>query len=126
MTAEAYLQILLDPGSHWSWGCLEHFLLRPDRMGLLVGISLTDPSLRLLLGRWARQGHAAYAAYIAPPVPALPASARNRELHEARALARRLRALADLHDRLIRSLGLVPVRLPAWSRVSPFLREIER
>ena len=120
LDAYMYVQILAAPGNHWSWACMNTFLFQKDSGSMFIGLSLLDPSLRLLLTQSATNGMPLSAVYVGKPLdpPLLqPLSAALRR-------AWMMRDMQSLFDNLLEELSLIPYHVTAWSEVSPLLDRV--
>lgn len=75
LDAYSYVRILSAPANHWSWSCMNTFLFQKDAGVMFIGLSLVDPSLRLLLTHAAENGMPLSAIFIGNPLEALVPSA---------------------------------------------------
>lgn len=93
LDAYSYVRLLAAPANHWSWSCMNTFLFQKDAGVMFIGLSLLDPSLRLLLTHAAENGMQLSAIFIGSPLGApVPAKDRGASFGGART-ARRLRFL---------------------------------
>ncbi len=148
--AASYLRVLGSPGRHWSWDCLTTSLIQRDSGAMFIGLSLVDPSLRLLLTHWAEKGLPLSGVYISgpPPEPAIiPPSDSEEEKRtseheteeqkrkrakkkEAQALEQRLRIanvtrdIVHLFDEVLDQLSLVPHHVTVWEEINDLLESI--
>lgn len=70
LDAYSYVRLLAAPANHWSWSCMNTFLFHKDAGVMLIGLSLVDPSLRLLLTHAAETGMPLTAIFIGNPLEA--------------------------------------------------------
>ncbi|HKS21276.1 MAG TPA: SIR2 family protein [Thermoanaerobaculia bacterium] len=70
LDAYTYVRILAAPANHWSWSCMNTFLFQKDAGVMFIGLSLLDPSLRLLLTHAAENGTPLSAIFIGNPLGA--------------------------------------------------------
>lgn len=122
---ESYRTILANPQGHWSWDCLREKLHREGACPVFIGLSLSDPNLRLALSHLERRGTGMAALYLdcrphPDPVPGDP----PRDFAERRARAQFHRELLRVYDEVLRSLHLVPCRLRNWRHLALFLRGV--
>lgn len=121
LDSTSYLRVLSTPGSHWSWDCLNFYPFQRDHATLFLGLSLVDPSLRLLLTRWAEKGLSFSGVFISSPMPSPPPTLRIDEQLE---LAHISRDILRLFDEVLESLSLVPYHVSAWSELNELLEAI--
>src|SRR5262249_40418113 len=104
LDAYSYVSILAAPGNHWSWNCMNTFLFQKDAGSMFIGLSLLDPSLRLLLTQSAANGLPLSAVFIGKPLepPLL------KEQATALKIAWMMRDVQTLFDNLLEELSLIP------------------
>ena len=127
--AKSYLRVLGSPGRHWSWDCLAANLLQRGSGVMFIGLSLVDPSLRLLLTHWADKGLPLSGIYVyAPPsmpVPQLPGHrSRTAQLEAQLKLAHITRDIVRLFDEVLERLSLVPYHVTLWEEINDLLEVI--
>lgn len=116
--ADSYLPVLT--GTHWSWACIERALTREHASSLFIGLSLTDPSLRLLLTRWKFLNMPIRGLYLAPP-PSLPASRPA----DRRAALLAHHAIMRLYSAVLDSYHLICYQLMSWREIRAILAVIQ-
>jgi len=127
LDADSYVPVL--SGNHWSWRCMDRVLTGSGQSSLFIGLSLADPSLRLVLTRRARWRTPMTAVYLAP-CPVLP-DVRERDVEEetsvadSRVIAMMYRALMDIYAAVLDELYLVCYHLTSWDEISHILRTVE-
>ena len=89
------------------------YLFQQDAVAMFLGLSLVDPSLRLLLTQSAAKGMTLSGLFISKPFPDLPPSRMKR----TRALALIARDVLDLFDDVLMDLSLVPYHVTSWSEI---------
>jgi hypothetical protein len=139
LDAYDYVRILSAPGNHWSWACMNTFLFQKDSGAVFIGLSLLDPSLRLLLTQSAANGMPLSAVFVGKPLEPkllLPRSslsmpnssespsesrlseeiehARRAALAESLKIAWMMRDMQKLFDNLLEELSLIPYHVTAW------------
>lgn len=117
---DAYSYVPVLQGNHWSWRCMERVLSQNDATALLIGLSLTDPSLRFVLTRWEMWKTPVLGVYLSGPLPIPDAST----LANQRDLTFLARAILDLYDSVMDRLQLVSYHLSTWDELEPILQEI--
>lgn len=117
---DAYSYVPVLQGDHWSWRCMERVLSQVSATALLIGLSLTDPSLRFVLTRWETWKTPVLGVYLAAPLPMPQASTLTRQ----RQLAFLARSILDLYDSVMDRLHLVAYHLSSWDEIVPILTEI--
>jgi len=126
--AASYLRVLGSPGRHWSWDCLTANLLQRDSGVLFIGLSLVDPSLRLLLTQWADRGLPLSGLYISapPPLPTSIAGQRTKggKLQAQLKVAHMTRDLVRLFDEVLEHLSLIPYHVTVWEEINDLLEVI--
>jgi hypothetical protein len=120
LDAGSYVNILSSPGRHWSWQCMNRYLFHGDTAVLFLGLSLLDPSLRLLLTQAAVRGLALSGVYVARPFPALEDQNPDRLRRKAFAAT----DIVRLFDGVLRELSLVPYFVKSWDELPAFLDHI--
>ncbi|MCP3960178.1 MAG: hypothetical protein GY719_20225 [bacterium] len=122
----SYADILADPAEHWTWDCLTRALgdspTAQGRLGLLLGLSLLDPSLRLWLEVRARARSRPCDLFVSGPLPRLNPSLEGPDLLRATEIQSRL---VTLVNRVLMELRLVPFRMRTWENLAPSLRRLE-
>lgn len=122
LDAASYVDLLRAPANHWSWDCMKRYLFSWPHAGtILLGLSLTDPSVRLLLTEAATKQNFLSALFITDPLPSLPPS-DPPNLTLDRDLAYVARDMQTLLDEALATLSLVPYHVSDWSSVR--VREI--
>lgn len=126
--AASYLRVLGSPGRHWSWDCLSANLFQRDSGVVFIGLSLVDPSLRLLLTQWAAKGLPLSGLYISapPPQPFTPRVKRSSRLEAQLQAAHMTRDIVHLFDRVIEKLSLIPYHVTVWEEINDLLEVIAR
>lgn len=119
---DAYSYVPVLQGDHWSWRCLERVLSQVDATALMVGLSLTDPSLRFVLTRWETWRTPVLGVYLAAPIPVPKGSTLARQ----RQLAFLARSILDLYDAVMDRLHLVAYHLSSWNELTTILAEIRK
>jgi hypothetical protein len=121
LDATSYLRVLGSPGRHWSWDCLNASLFQRDSAAMFIGLSLVDPSLRLLLTQWAEKGLSLSGVYVAAPPPT-----PSKELKPGDQLrvARISRAIIRLFDEVLEQLSLIPYHVTVWDEIHDLLEVI--
>jgi hypothetical protein len=120
LDAYSYLSILGAPGNHWSWACMNTFLFQKDSGVMFIGLSLVDPSLRLLLTQSAANGMPLSAIFVGKPLDPPVLSSCS----EALKAAWMMRDVQVLFDNLLEELSLIPYHVTAWSEVGPLLDRV--
>jgi hypothetical protein len=113
LDASSYVSVLGAPGRHWSWDCMNLYLFRQEAAAMFLGLSLVDPSLRLLLTQSAAKGMTLSGLYVSRPFPELPPADMDR----THALALVARDVFNLFDDVLLDLSLVPYHVTAWSEI---------
>lgn len=126
--AASYLRVLGSPGGHWSWDCLTGNLFQRDSGVVFIGLSLVDPSLRLLLTHWADKGLPLSGLYITAPPP-LPLSvpgkvSRTEKLETQLKVAHMTRDIMRLFDEVLQHLSLIPYHVTVWDELNDLLEVI--
>ena len=122
LDAQSFQPVLA--GDHWSWLCLEHYFTDDQHLPLFIGLSLSDPSLRYLLTKWAARREPVAGVYIAAP-PAVPKTT-SASLQARRELAFLYRELLTLYDEVLRQLLLVAYHVSSWDEIVPILKFVQR
>jgi SIR2-like domain len=122
LDAQSFQPVLA--GNHWSWDCLEHFFTDDQHLPLFIGLSLSDPSLRYLLTKWAARREPVAGVYIAAP-PVVP-KPTNTTIQARRELAFLYRELLTLYDEVLRQLLLVAYHVSSWDEIVPILQFVQR
>ena len=113
LDASSYVSVLGTPGHHWSWDCMNLYLFQQDAVALFLGLSLVDPSLRLLLTQSAAKGMTLSGLYVSKPFPELS----HASMEDMRALAAMARGVLDLFDDVLIDLSLVPYHVTSWGEI---------
>jgi hypothetical protein len=121
LDATSYLRILGSPGRHWSWDCLNASLFQRDSAAMFIGLSLVDPSLRLLLTEWAEKGLSLSGVYVSAPPPA---PSQDLEPEEQLKVAKISRDIVQLFDEVLEQLSLIPYHVTVWDEVHDLLLEV--
>jgi SIR2-like domain len=121
LDAASYLRILGSPGRHWSWDCLSTVLFQRGTGAMFIGLSLVDPSLRLLLTQWAEKGLPISGIYVAAPPPRSP---DDRSIEDKLKLATISRDIIRLFDEVLSQLSLIPYHVTVWDEIQELLKEI--
>jgi hypothetical protein len=120
LDAYSYVRILAAPGNHWSWNCMNTFLFQKDCGAMFIGLSLLDPSLRLLLTQSAANGMPLSAVFVGKPLdPPLLADEPT-----ALSVAWMMRDVQQMFDNLLEELSLIPYHVKEWSEVGRLLDEV--
>lgn len=114
----SYVEVL--KGDHWSWTCMRQVLVGTNATALLIGLSLSDPSLRFVLTHWAVGGDELMGFYLAAPPPVPAAST----LPFYRQFAFASRSILELYDEVMDRLQLVCYHLSSWGELVTILRSI--
>jgi hypothetical protein len=120
LDAASYVNVLASPGRHWSWDCMSLYLFQQDAVALFLGLSLLDPSLRLLLTQSAAKGMTLSGLYVSKPFPKL----RVRNIRKAREIASAARGLLDLFDDVLTDLSLTTYHLNSWTEINELLEVV--
>src|SRR5207248_6195639 len=118
---DAYSYVPVLQGDHWSWRCMERVLSQVGAVALLIGLSLTDPSLRFVLTRWKTWRTPVLGVYLAAPMQVPSASVLTGQ----RQLGFLTRSILELYDSVMDRLQLVAYHLSSWQELVPVLKEIE-
>lgn len=121
LDAASYLRVLGSPGRHWSWDCLTSSLVQRDSAAMFLGLSLVDPSLRLLLTHWAEKGLPLSGVYVASPPPAPP---RTLSLANRLKVVKISRDILRLFDEVLEQLSLIPYHVTTWDEIEELLEVI--
>lgn len=121
LDAMSYVRILAAPANHWSWSCMNTFLFQEHSGVMFVGLSLLDPSLRLLLTHAATNGMPLSAIFVGKPLepPILP-----DDIGKSLNLAFMMRDVQALFDDLLEELSLIPYHVTAWSEIGELLDKV--
>lgn len=126
--ATSYLRVLGSPGRHWSWDCLATSLFQHDSGAMFIGLSLVDPSLRLLLTHWAEKGLPLYGLYVSAPPPPPPsemtAKTQAKLLEDQLKVANVTRDIVRLFDEVLDQLSLIPYHVTVWEEINDLLEVI--
>lgn len=123
LDAASYVNVLAAPGRHWSWEAMNYFLLHgPGTAALFLGLSLLDPSLRLLLTQAAAKGMSLSGVYVSKPFPRF----KRGSLSTMHDLAVAARDLETLFDEVLLDLSLTPYHVSSWDEVTTLLMRIAR
>lgn len=120
LDAYTYVQILAAPANHWSWSCMNAFLFQKEAGAMFIGLSLLDPSLRLLLTQSARNAMPLSAVYVGKPLD----PPRDPNLVNALAVAWMMHDVQMLFDNLLEELSLIPYHVTAWSEIAELLDRV--
>jgi len=121
LDASAYLRVLGSPGRHWSWDCLTATLFQRGTGAMFIGLSLVDPSLRLLLTQWAEKGLPLSGVYVGAPPPPPPATL---SLDDRLKLAKVTGDILHLFDEVLVQLSLIPYHVTNWGEIGDLLNDI--
>lgn len=135
LDAYTYVQILAAPANSWSWSCMNTFLFQKDASAMFIGLSLLDPSLRLLLTQSARNAMPLSAIYVGKPLrpPRPPVRVRDdgtiekpreEERTSALAVAWMMHDVQRLFDNLLEELSLIPYHVTSWSEIADLLDRV--
>jgi hypothetical protein len=122
LDAASYVSVLGSPGRHWSWDCMNLYLFQQDAAAMFLGLSLVDPSLRLLLTQSAAKGMTLSGLYVSKPFPQLD----EPNLGAARGLALIARDIVDLFDDVLIDLSLTPYHVASWNEIVTLLEIISK
>jgi hypothetical protein len=117
LDAASYVSVLGSPGHHWSWDCMNLYLFQQDAEAMFLGLSLVDPSLRLLLTHSAAKGMTLSGLYVSNPFPDLPTD----DPRSTRDYAMLARDVLNLFDDVLTDLSLTPYHVARWSEVVSLL-----
>lgn|GEM_PF-1757699 len=121
LDAMSYVRILAAPANHWSWSCMNTFLFQEHSGVMFVGLSLLDPSLRLLLTHAATNGMPLSAIFVGKPMePPILTDDVDKSLN----LAFMMRDIQSLFDDLLEELSLIPYHVTAWSEIGELLDKV--
>lgn len=121
LDASSYLRVLGSPGRHWSWDCLTATLFQRGAGAMFIGLSLLDPSLRLLLTQWAEKGLPLSGVYVSAPPPSPD---RRLSPDQQLNLAKISRDIVNLFDEVLTQLSLIPYHVTVWDEIHDLLKEI--
>lgn len=121
LDATSYLRVLGSPGRHWSWDCLSATLFQRGTGAMFIGLSLVDPSLRLLLTQWAEKGLPISGIYVTAPPPRPP---DELSLEDKLKLDIISRDIIHLFDEVLKQLSLIPYHVTVWDEIQELLKEI--
>jgi hypothetical protein len=121
LDASSYLRVLGSPGRHWSWDCLTSTLFQRGTGAMFIGLSLVDPSLRLLLTQWAEKGLPLSGVYVGAPPPPPPATL---SLDDQLKLANITGDILHLFDEVLAQLSLIPYHVTHWDEIGDLLDDI--
>ncbi|HXA17074.1 MAG TPA: SIR2 family protein [Thermoanaerobaculia bacterium] len=121
LDAASYLRVLGSPGRHWSWDCLTATLFQRGTGAMFIGLSLVDPSLRLLLTQWAEKGLPLSGVYVGAPPPPPPVTLK---LDDRLKLAKVSRDILHLFDEVLMQLSLIPYHVTDWDEIPDLLKDI--
>jgi hypothetical protein len=125
LNASSYVELLRAPANHWSWDCMKRYLFSwPHSGAILLGLSLTDPSVRLLLTEAASKQSSLSALFVTKPFPSLPPS-DPPDLTLDRDLAYVARDMQTLLDEALATLSLVPYHVGEWAEVREILQRVK-
>ncbi len=125
LDAGSYVELLRAPANHWSWDCMKRYLFSwPHSGAILLGLSLTDPSVRLLLTEAASKQSSLSALFVTNPFPSLPPS-DPPDLTLDRDLAYVARDMQTLLDEALATLSLVPYHVSEWAEVREILQRVK-
>ena len=117
LDAGSYVNVLASPGRHWSWQCMNAYLFHDQSAALFLGLSLMDPSLRLLLTQAAVRGLSLSGVYVSKPFPVLD----ETEVDRLRNMAFAAHDIVQLFDGVLRALSLVPYHVKSWDELPALL-----
>jgi hypothetical protein len=120
LDAYSYVRILAAPANHWSWSCMNTFLFQKDAGVMLIGLSLVDPSLRLLLTHAAEIGMPLSAVFIGDPLDAPVLESMPKALTAAWMKY----DVQHLFDDLLEELSLIPYHVTDWSEIGELIDRI--
>jgi hypothetical protein len=120
LDAGQYVNVLATPGRHWSWQCMNRYLFHGETAALFLGLSLLDPSLRLLLSQAAMRGLALSGVYVSLPFPEL----KETDPDVLRSMAFAATDIVQLFDEVLRELSLVPYFVKSWDELPAFLDHV--
>lgn len=120
LDAYSYVRILAAPANHWSWSCMNTFLFQKDAGVMLIGLSLVDPSLRLLLTHAAETGMPLAAVFVGNPLEAPVLDPHSKAL----AAAWMKYDVQRMFDDLLEELSLIPYHVTDWSEVGELIDRI--
>jgi hypothetical protein len=117
LDAGSYVNILASPGRHWSWQCMNRYLFHDEAAPLFLGLSLLDPSVRLLLTQASIRGLSLSGVYVSKPFPTL----KEEQPDQLRRMAFAATDIVELFDEVLRELSLIPYHLKSWSELTALL-----
>jgi SIR2-like domain len=120
LDAYSYVRILAAPANHWSWSCMNTFLFQKDAGVMFIGLSLVDPSLRLLLTHAAENGMPLSAIFVGDPLDAPILD----PLPKALTAAWMKHDVQRLFDSLLEELSLIPYHVTEWSEVGELIDRV--
>lgn len=124
LSAESYARLLGAPANHWSWDCMKQFLWsQPHSGAILLGLSLVDPSIRLLLSEATKLQNLS-ALFITNPFPPLAASG-GASLTIDREIAYAAHDMQTIFDEALETLSLVPYHVSEWDEVRDILERVK-
>jgi len=88
---------------------------------MFIGLSLVDPSLRLLLTQWAEKGLPISGIYVTAPPPRPP---DELSLEDKLKLDIISRDIIHLFDEVLKQLSLIPYHVTVWDEIQELLKEI--
>lgn len=117
LDAASYVSVLAAPGRHWSWHCMNTYLFQHNAASLFLGLSLVDPSLRLLLTQAAARGLALSGVYVSKPFPEL----QGTTTPDKRQAAFAARDILSLFADVLKELSLIPYHVSSWDEIPALL-----
>jgi len=93
------------------------YLFHDQSAALFLGLSLMDPSLRLLLTQAAVRGLSLSGVYVSKPFPVLD----ETEVDRLRNMAFAAHDIVQLFDGVLRALSLVPYHVKSWDELPALL-----
>jgi len=121
LDAASYLRVLGAPGRHWSWDCLAATLFQRGAAAMFIGLSLVDPSLRLMLTQWAEKGFPLSGIFVSAPPPEPD---KTLDLEDRLRVARISRDILHLFDEVLVQLSLIPYHVTVWDEINELLKVI--
>jgi hypothetical protein len=127
LKAQSFVRILAAPANHWSWACMNAFLFQQDSGVMFIGLSLLDPSLRLLLTQSATNGMPLSAVFVGKPLdpPLIRDACGELDLPRSLKAATMMHDMRILYDDLLEELSLIPYHVTAWSEINSLLERME-